>query len=184
MYQPNWNNGKEEGSGYRDCAIRYHVLAGHVAGLGRGFTVLDVGANSGYFSLRLTEDFSAKCTAVDSEPSLRKAEGKIERVIGTRFGSADEIRALGPFDVVLCLSVLHHVPWWREMLDAALEISSRLYVETPHPDEYLDGHVVSDPEVYHAVSALNGEILCRTEGNPSPTNPFRELSAVRGLRDA
>lgn len=180
MYQPRWINGREVGVGYRDSSTRYNAVAKDLKKLGTGFRVLDVGAYGGYFSARLTEEFSAKCTAVDSEPELARMSGNLDCVINRRFENPGEIRSLGDFDAVLCLSVLHHVPWWQDMLEAVLDIAGFAYLETPHPDEYVDGHVVSDPEVYRAVSRLGGRVLCRTQGNPSPSNPNRDLVVVRG----
>ena len=47
------------------------------------------------------------------------------------------IRKLGPFDVALCLSVLHHQPKWRAYLNALCASAELVFVETAHPDEVL-----------------------------------------------
>lgn len=149
-----------------------------------GFSVLDIGAYAGYFSLRLAEEFGASCTAVDSEPLLKKSLARpgSAQVQGVyhRLSGPDEMLGMGRFDVGLCLSVLHHVPWWRDMLEALLTQCDLVFLEVPSAGEWVDGHPVADPLIEEAVSALEGEVLCRTEGNPSPSNPLRELIVVTG----
>ena len=127
--------------GYRECARRYDVVRAELEGLRRPFTVLDLGAHSGYFSFRLAEDFGARCTAVDDYLGLTKlAEQNNDprvTVIRRRLG-VSEVKALGGFDVVLALSVLHHVDHWRWMLATIRGLArSRVIVETPDPTEKL-----------------------------------------------
>jgi riboflavin kinase len=123
--------------GYRSCADRYSVVRDVAATLRKPFTVLDIGAASGYFSIRLTQEFGARCVAVDRDASVLGATGRVAAVVN-RDVSAEDVRRLGTFDMVLGLSVLHHIPTWRAMLDMMVRVArSALIVETPHPAERL-----------------------------------------------
>src|SRR5690606_3683961 len=99
-------------AGTRDCAGRYDAIAleliDHCMDERRGFRVLDLGAYTGYFALRLAHEFGARVTAVDDFAGLEARCGdhpKI-RVIPRRLSPA-EVAELGRFEVVLALSVLH-----------------------------------------------------------------------------
>lgn len=114
-YQDLWQNGKMVRKGARDCASRYEVIKTFCSQWKRPFTVLDLGAHLGYFSLRLTEDFP-DCTvvAVERDPALinnLKANNP-DRVIflNRRIALADlrKMAACEHFDLILCLSFIHH----------------------------------------------------------------------------
>lgn len=121
--------------GYRECEERYRVIRAQAAKLRRPFTVLDLGAAEGYFSVRLAQDFGARCTAVESRDVIRQAD--LASVV-QKDVDAEDVRLLGTYDVVLGLSFLHHVPDWRGMLEQ-MDRSARslLVVETPTPEEKL-----------------------------------------------
>lgn len=165
-YQPRWSAGKTTGRGQRDCAGRYEAIRAELATRGmHGFTALDLGAYTGYFSLRLAMDFDAKLTAVDNHPALTSAVRHDRRVtaLPARL-SAAELRALGRFDVTLCLSVLHHIPPWRETLAAVRDISTALFIETAVPSEVLPLAVAHCPDIEAEVAALGGRTIALTPG--------------------
>lgn len=121
MYQDQWLNGAVSNSGKRECALRYEVIRDFVARkyADRPFSVCDIGASMCYFGLRLTEDFPA-CTVMAFEyrnPDLRVAHlkaNKAERIMfcGHKLTLQDlrNMAAFCRFDVVLALSVIHHLP--------------------------------------------------------------------------
>ncbi len=124
-------------AGYRSCADRYEVVRKVAQSLRRPFTVLDLGAASGYFSIRLTQDFGARAVAVDRDPAVREAIGRVAAV-EQKTMDPEMVRRMGTYDMVLGLSFLHHVPGWRAMLDMLNRITrSALIIETPHPREKL-----------------------------------------------
>lgn len=150
-------------AGARDCGGRYDAIAAQLDG--RGFSVLDLGAYAGYFSIRLAHEFDAQVTAVDDYPTLtERCRGWSNiTVIGRRL-TATDIDELGRFDVVLALSVLHHMADWPNTLDVLAANSGRLFVETPDPAETLPKAVAHCPELAAAVEALGGEPIARTCG--------------------
>lgn len=152
-YQPRRVNGQDVG-GERLSADRYEALKGHLVGIPQPFTVLDLGANLGYFAQRLTEDFDCYVTAVDSEPGLLEAQdGRIE-VIPRRFGLHD-LRQLERHDVILGLSVLHHFVNWQEVLRELQHCRHVCFLEIPHPSERWMRYAKARnelPQLHNAVS--------------------------------
>lgn len=121
MYQDQWLNGEVANGGTRECAPRYEVIRDFIAReyADRPFSVCDIGASMCYFGLRLTEDFPA-CTVLAFEyrnPELRVAHlkaNKANRIMfcGQKLALQDlrNMAAFTRFDVVLALSVIHHLP--------------------------------------------------------------------------
>lgn len=132
-YQPRRVNGVDVG-GQRVCSDRYEAIRDQLKGTPEPFTVLDLGANLGYFSQRLTEDFDCYVTAVDSEPGLLEAQSDRIEVIPQRFG-LKELRSLERYDVVLALSVLHHFADWQQVLAELRHCRRVCFLEVPHPSE-------------------------------------------------
>lgn len=123
--------------GYRECETRYEVIRRVAEELRRPFTVLDLGASSGYFSIRLTQDFGARAIAVDPNPSVMDAEGRVAAVMQCKMDIESLLR-MGTYDIVLALSVLHHMDSWRKVLRMINSMArSALIVETPNPREKL-----------------------------------------------
>ena len=113
-YQDVWVKGELLERGERDCAPRYEAIKKVAARFKRPFTVLDIGANLAYYSVRLAEDFD--CTVLAVEPggwmASVLARNDNPRVLGvSRALSLQDLRELADvehFDLVLGLSVTHH----------------------------------------------------------------------------
>lgn len=164
--------------GVRDCAGRYDMIANELQGM-RGFTVLDLGAYTGYFSTRLAAEFGATVTAVDNHNDLHRAVAGHPSITPiTRRMSPANVFDLGAFDVVLALSFLHHVPEWESMLTTLIAITDkRLFIEAAQPDEVLPKAVAHCPELSDAIDELPGEILGYTPGYKSQI--LRPLKVIR-----
>lgn len=117
-YQDQWAHGRLAVKGYRECERRYQAVKNVCQRFRGTFTVLDLGANMCYFGIRLTEDFPG-CTVVAFEfdhfkmrEAHLKSSGAERVLLLERRVSLEDVRLLsGAFhvDVVLALSVLHHV---------------------------------------------------------------------------
>lgn len=147
----------------RDSDTRFDAIAAYLGGR-RGFTVFELGALDGYFSHRLAAQFDARCTAADDSKHLTETPGVT--AIRERL-SPTQIRALGQFDVALCLSVLHHLTNWRATLNAVRNAAPVLFVETAHPDENLPkaGNHQASPQINTALEKLGGTVLTETPGH-------------------
>ena len=131
------DDGTVASTGYRDCGQRYEIIRKELESLRRPFTVLDLGASQGYFSIRLTQDFGARVVAVDRLKDIHKATGKVA-AIRQKDLTVDDIFRLGTFDVVLGLSFLHHQKDWCNKLAMMAKITrSALIIETPNSNEKL-----------------------------------------------
>lgn len=112
-YQDLWIRGRVIPWGRRECAHRYEVVAQFCRQYRRPFTVLDIGAAQGYFSLRLAADFDCTVVAVERRRELGAvllANGQ-HRVLWLRrslsLRDIEQLAGVEHFDVVLALSVIH-----------------------------------------------------------------------------
>lgn len=105
--------------------------------LDRPFTLLDIGANDGYFSTRIAEDFNCYVTALDKNPKVDELFSKRIRPMVQKL-TESTMKALPRFDVILALSVLHHFENWETIFDLMRAKARRaLIIEVPHPEEKL-----------------------------------------------
>ena len=170
-YQAEWKNGTEVRPGLRDCSGRYEAMTKEIR---QGTTsgplyVLDVGAYEGYFSVRLAEDFEVMATAYDDYRGMPKLpmmteSGKVEFVCH-RIRQVD-VDLLQGYDVTLLLSVLHHVPFWREMLTTSVTSSRLTFVELADARERLPGAVAHPATsfMHEAVDDMGGRVIALTPG--------------------
>lgn len=173
-YQPVWEDGREHGVGWRDASGRYDAIKRYLVGRQartdlRQFTapsVLDIGAYNGYFCRRLADDYHARCLAVDGQPFLEEytAPGGGHVDVLHALWSPDDIKAAPPFDIVLCLSVLHHWPNWSEFMDAMSTIGTTLFVELANPWENLsnDAREIARSALSDMRKTDNAKVIAQT----------------------
>ncbi|MCX7915151.1 MAG: glycosyltransferase, partial [Verrucomicrobiae bacterium] len=141
QYQDIWIRGRCVAPGRRECAERFQLIAEFCQRYQRPFTILDLGANLAYFSIRLTEQFP-HCTAVACEGIYGDwtreilAQNDNPRVILLHHTfRLDDLRALSEvehFDVVLALSVVHHLDGsFAESLAVLRSLGDHLILELP-----------------------------------------------------
>lgn len=167
-YLPVWD-GKDHPS-RRDGAGRYTAIADYLlkypVGDVTGFTVFDFGGFNGYFSRRLADDFDAVCTVADDNPGLKPYPGV--SVINRRI-AAGEIT--GRYDVVIAMSVLHHLEDWRDYLNALLTAGTVVFIEVSNPKEVLPKAAAHQhaQAISRAVKAkkLGGQVIAETAGYDS-----------------
>jgi hypothetical protein len=121
-------------SGERECADRYEAIREVLATIQQPFTLLDLGAYTGYFAVRAASDFDCRVIAIDDNPRLPEISSSRITVINRRVAAAD-LRRLPHVDVVLALSVLHHLADWRSALADLMARRCQIIAEVPHPDE-------------------------------------------------
>lgn len=116
QYQDEWVKGECVSKGVRDCESRYEIIKEFASQFNRPFTVLDIGANLGYHSFRLMEDFD--CVSVMMEGPVyhdylwELAEQNGTGIILKHQCNQDTLRFLSEiehFDLVLAMSVVHHI---------------------------------------------------------------------------
>lgn len=169
----------------RDCQGRYDAIRGHLQGwlaeheLDHQLRVLDLGAYTGYFSTRLVEDFGADATVVDDFaglPAAVRSNPTVKLTMINRRLGVKEIDELGNFDVVLLLSVLHHIRQWRDVLAVCQRRARLLYIEVPDPAEHLPNAVAHSPDMRPLIRTKSDTVLYRAVGFDD--RYMRELSVV------
>ncbi len=174
-YQERWVRGEVLETGQRECSERYELIRPVVAGYTRPVTVLDLGANLGYFGLRLAHEFGAVSVMVESRPILEEAcrENALPTTIALRrrlsVEDLEQLAATEHFDVVLALNVVHHFKNdWRRALDAIALLGDNLVVETP-PDQDVKacGQGVVRP-LLTRVQAIASEKLGEAKSHTTP----------------
>jgi len=143
-YQETWVRGEVDTNHafQRPCAPRYPAIRTALDGFSRPFSVFDLGANLGYFSFRIANDYPATCVMADTRPELGALCVK-NRLPSTlwlnRRLTVQDLHQLADaehFDVVLALSVLHHFDdKCCEALDALLDLGMLVIVESAGRDD-------------------------------------------------
>lgn len=150
-YQDLWVNGDIlfKGCG-PDCPSRYEALRPLFNQFDRPFSVLEIGANNGYFCFRIANDYDATCVMIDGTDRLKKiceANSSVKRVMYLKkLVTSNDLLKLAQtehFDVVLCFHVLHHVNW-RPFFSALLKLGDYVVIETPPIN---DGFVSKKPTI-------------------------------------
>lgn len=122
-----WDGSYDEG---RKSKLRLNRIVKHMSTPG---TVLDLGANAGFFSHGLAKK---GFDVVAVEPPNEKSYD-LDLVMEHRawVQTPDDLPSV-EFDYALALSVLHHIPGWKDLLDHLLSTTKRaVFVEVPSTEE-------------------------------------------------
>jgi hypothetical protein len=165
-YQDTWIDGATVSSGDRSCADRYAVVREVVARYQRPVTVWDLGANRGYFGLRLASEFpEAVVVMVDVRPDLAescRANGLRNVVAMTHRLSVEDVRQLSRCvhaDVVLALNVLHHMEDTVAAYDAVSWMGRDIVVETPGRGDVNSAHFQGSQRLLDRIEADNPKTI-------------------------
>lgn len=111
-------------------------------------TVLDLGAWSGSISCGLAKKFGCKVTAIErygpgeQHPKVNWISEEVR---------AKDLEAMGKFDLVVALSVLHHMADWAAAYWALRKIGKTVIIEATNPEE---GRPSGEPERSRALHQL------------------------------
>lgn len=164
QYQDIWVNGEVKKPGIRDCESRWNMMKPEFDKWRRPFTVLDFGANLGYYSLRLVEEYDCTVVAVESIYTdwLMQVldENKQDRIVllDKKF-TLDDIKLLAEvehFDLVLALSVMHHVEGgsYHDILGAFVSLGDVLISEIALEGPACGQNIVKDTFVPKGAKVL------------------------------
>ncbi len=142
------------------CEDRWRLISSNLRR--SGGSVLDIGANLGYFDNRL-EDLGYHCIALESDATvahfmkgIRDANGHTFEVV------ADSIPGLGcvrgrRFDVVLALSIFHHfLKTRREYM-----LLERLLDELHCDEMFFEPHANGEPQMAGVYANMSAEAFAR-----------------------
>lgn len=132
-YQPIFNT---DAPFQRSCEDRYAPIKALASRFKRKFSVLDVGANYGWFGFKLMSEFDCCVTMVDDKPigDLIAQHAPDRTTWISSHLTGHELKRWSKsehFDIVLGLSVLHHIEDFEEALDGLLNLGSHVFIEIP-----------------------------------------------------
>jgi len=170
IYQDRYIRGRVVSAGTRECLDRYTAIAAALGEREQPFSLLDIGANQGYFSFRLAAERGALCVMVEQQDDLLRnclADGGDNLILLKHRITARELVWLSHeehFDVALCLNVIHHFGWrWRRATRAIFDLANDVFIENP-PDEDTGsrGRLVRRPINRH-LDSLPHEVICQSD---------------------
>lgn len=175
VYQDIWVKGKLVKKGQRECTNRYEKIKEKMKEWDDTFTVLDLGANNGYFSYRIAEDFNVPVTMIEEKKEARKIYDMNENPYVTLVNSRVDVKELKKlckekkFDVVLALSVLHHFDNYEEVIDVLFAHSKHLFIEYSAKEEAVGGFR------NHTVEGINNLLQTKSPETLTYTGNIRGL---------
>ncbi len=129
--------------GMRDCDSRYNYIKSIVNSPNRQFSILDIGANFGYYTIRFLEDFpNAHAVLIQPYDEAEVLHRVIElnhdinhRAIVLNIECTKEnmsfLSQTEHFDLILCLNILHHFNDPLDIYDSIKQMAGQLIIETP-----------------------------------------------------
>ncbi len=170
IYQDRYIRGQVVTAGTRECLDRYTAIAEALGEREQPFSLLDIGANQGYFSFRLAAERGALCVMVEKQDDLLRnclADGGNNLILLKHRITTRELVWLSReehFDVALCLNVIHHFGWrWRRATRAIFDLANDVFIENP-PDEDTGsrGRLVRRP-INRYLDSLPHEVICQSD---------------------
>jgi 2-polyprenyl-3-methyl-5-hydroxy-6-metoxy-1,4-benzoquinol methylase len=133
--------GKTLTSGYRNSEQRYDEILKFCKKFNRPISVLDLGAAEGYFTFRLSEDFSGVFVAVESNSQRKLLELCIKNnnrnilLLDKQMNlkHLKNLKEVQHFDIILALNVIHHFDEpFQDVLETLVSMSSFCFMEHPN----------------------------------------------------
>ncbi len=143
---------------------RYHIIQSLLDRYQRNFTMLDIGARQGYYSLRTAHDYNSVCVMTEKNDTLLeicKAHPELNNIIllNTQF-TPNTLKHLGEcehFDVILALHVRNEFgEQWKEALDALFTLGDHLIVEVGPDDNDMQKYIVTNRGQVIGKTSTNG----------------------------
>ena len=190
IYQDVLVDGRVAYEGVRDCESRYALIRPVLEKYRRPFTVLDLGANLGYFGLSILRDFpDATVVAVESEYtpllldilSRQKADRLILLDHRISTGDIHLLADVEHFDVTLALSFIHHLDTQpQESFEALERLGDHLIIETP-----TESRACGQDKVQAIRLPDDAKFLGETTSHLAGVRPIHQISRIKtSLRKA
>jgi hypothetical protein len=178
--------------GVKDCEIRYQNIKNILDQYKRPFTVLDIGASEGYFSLRIAREYpQSTCVMIEGDktlllPQICQLNKSLNNVVVLqKFVTPEDLKKLGEcehFDLVLAFNVVHQIKGaWKEAIDGVLSLGDHVLLETPPPGCRTSANAETLPLIEEYLSQNKcGRIIGQVPryGRPGLPSPEQKYSNV------
>lgn len=144
VYQDVLINGETIKEGVKHCQVSEKIIYELLDKYERPFTVLDIGASEGYFSIKIAGKYDCVCTMIEGDsknqlPLVAQLNTNLNNLIVLEKQiTAEELEKLCTcehFDVVIAFNVLHHFKdKWKKAAKAILNLGDYIFIETPPSD--------------------------------------------------
>ena len=141
VYNDIWIRGEVVRKGSRLSEERYSAVKSVLSNYKRKFTLLDIGANCGYFGIRSAYDFGCVSVMVEAAESCGEVV-RANNIPGTMYlhrrlsiKDLKDLRECEHFDVVLALNIIHHMSDWKAAAEHILDLGDNVIIETPAKDD-------------------------------------------------
>ena len=133
--------GKTVSLGYRNSENRYKEIFEFCKKFNRPISVLDLGAAEGYFTFRLSEDFSGVFVAVESNPKRKLLESCVKNnnqnilLLDKQMNlkHLKNLKEVQHFDIILALNIIHHFDEpFQDVLETLVSMCSFCFMEHPN----------------------------------------------------
>lgn len=142
--------------GVRECEKRWDFVSLIASAWDRPFTVLDIGANLGYFSLKLARDFD--CTVVSCEgiygdwlQQVFEANDLDNLLLLKKTFTLDDLKTLADvehFDLVLAMSVVHHIDGeYSEIIETIRSLGDVVLIEVANEANACGQRIVRNTSI-------------------------------------
>lgn len=177
--------------GVKDCEIRYPNIKKILDGYKRPFTVLDIGASEGYFSLRIAAEYDCTCIMIEGDktlllPQICQLNKRLDNVVVLeKFITPQDLKELGEcehFDLVLAFNVIHQMKdGWKDSIDYLLTLGDNILIETPPPGCRTAANSYTLPLIEEYLSKnKHGKVVATVPryGRPGLPSPDQKYSNV------
>lgn len=142
IYQDIIINGQIVKEGVKNCDQREPYIEALLNKYNRPFTILDIGASQGYFSIKIAQKYPhahaimIEGDATNQLPEICKRNTVLHNlVVLEKFITVEQLEQLAQcehFDVVFAFNVIHHFKdKWQQAADAILRLGDHILIETP-----------------------------------------------------
>lgn len=186
QYQDIWINGRLYNKGVRECEERYKIIKDFCSKYERPFTVLDIGANLGYFSIRLMEDFDCKVVMMESPKFYASQLKRILKMNNVTDGILlekhvdipimERLAGVEHFDVVLSMSVIHHISGdLEDVYNSMKKLGDNLIIEIPVEKS------ACNPRGVNSIDFVKGKLIGTGKSHlEDTTRPIYHIKCKRG----
>lgn len=148
----------------QSCIDRFEVIKPILALYDRPITVFEIGANNGYFSLRIAREYPSTCVMADTTDRLQQiceANTELDNIIYLKKRlTVEDLRDLNSrehFDLVIAFHVLHHAGRdgrHQEFCEELFKLGDNFIVETPPKNDIYAEENPTIPVLVDYLTAL------------------------------